>query len=115
MQVEKAREYEQKQLKKLGKHRRNLSGELPHGDKPAVKCTVLGKRKHDVVSKFEAFHSKLSQSRGKTNFKEMRAHEDFHSLWNKSGEEKALGMLHAFILLQPYIKGAIEHEEKALD
>ena len=76
---------------------------------------ALGKRKRDLLDKFENMYQKLGGSANIENpFEGIDPEEDISKLWAKLGNNKMLGILHAFVLLRPVIKEAIEREEHKL-
>ena len=76
---------------------------------------ALGKRKRDLLDKFENMYQKLGGSANIENpFEGIDPEEDISKLWAKLGNNKMLGILHAFVLLRPIIKEAIEKDEYKL-
>ena len=67
----------------------------------------------DLLDKFETMYQRLGGPQTIENpFEKIDPSEDMNSLWTKLGNNKMLGILHAFVLLRPLIKKAIEREEQ---
>lgn len=90
--------------------KQNLLVNFSQFDKDEMELT---KRKRDLLDKFENMYQKLGGSASIENpFENINPDEDVSELWKKLGNNKMLGVLHAFVLLRPVIKDAIEREEQ---
>lgn len=66
----------------------------------------------ELLEKFENMYQKLGGKMTVENPLESIEHEDMNTLWKKLGNNRMLGILHAFVLLRPVIKEALEHEQE---
>jgi len=81
--------------------------------KPEAETATFGKRKRDLLDKFENMYQLLGGSENIENpFDDLAPGEDISQLLERLGKEKMLGILHAFVLLRPVIKDSIEREEQ---
>ena len=60
------------------------------------------KIKKDLLNRFELIYSKV-QNKLDASFKKSSTVAQIQESWNKIPPERMVGMLHAFILLQPFI------------
>lgn len=90
------------------------NSQLTFSEPSATPAPSLTKRKRDLIQKFEMMYQKLGgMSTIENPFATISPDEEVSEIWKKVGNNKMLGVLHAFVLLRPIIKDAVECDENA--